>query len=522
MAVSKNTIQAKCIEKFRDKQNRIYGYRLIDLNGQTQDVTSDNLKNAIANGRIHVVNLTLSKDGRLMDTSEKQLQSKSLGKAPVIAANDYSNVAKAFVLIEKELLDMGDSYEEIVSCRTSDATGEYLDVYDMKQYYTNPEFSDCNEDKSKILDKLLYKAYLYALKNNVSMISDTLEGFETFGCYDRIESVIQYENASSINESKIYKALCIIYKYAKEHKLPKDVIEPLYRLLNKLKGTSIESINIGYNIGNIYYKYLNSELFGTISNDVFTVGNTITEYDIKEHKEYKGYNYVLHKDINKCGAPRISIAALFKNDDDNGRVRVDIKIGRYKCKTPDGGCVGIAGHILNVESFTLANDESKMEDYAKAIASKFNRLAPKLYDLADVHQSLYSNLGYEKSLEVVSLDDLNSHGRLSGKELVDLTLSRWTKIRGHRLTAKTDKVLYNSDTSFHVLYKNNISDNGNDRRLYIKYNGKELTLKVLDGGDINKVVSEKTEEVTGSIVDNSSKLAELMVRTMIAVDAWRM
>ena len=163
------------------------------------------------------------------------------------------------------------SYEEIVSCRTSDATGEYLDVYDMKQYYKNPEFSDCNEDKSKVLDKLLYKAYLYALKNNVNMISDTLEGFDTFGCYDRIESVIQYENASSINESKIYKALCIIYKYAKEHKLPKNVIEPLYRILNKLKGTGIESINIGYNIGNIYYKYLNSELFGTISNDVFVI-----------------------------------------------------------------------------------------------------------------------------------------------------------------------------------------------------------------------------------------------------------
>ena len=27
MAISKNTIQAKCIDKFRDKQNRICGYR---------------------------------------------------------------------------------------------------------------------------------------------------------------------------------------------------------------------------------------------------------------------------------------------------------------------------------------------------------------------------------------------------------------------------------------------------------------------------------------------------------------
>lgn len=28
-------IQAKCIEKFRDKQGKIYGYRLVDINGQT-------------------------------------------------------------------------------------------------------------------------------------------------------------------------------------------------------------------------------------------------------------------------------------------------------------------------------------------------------------------------------------------------------------------------------------------------------------------------------------------------------
>ena len=76
-------IQAKCIQKFRDKNNNIYGYRLIDLNGQTQDVQAKNLKQSIANGTIHVVNLTLTSDGRLVDTTEKHLQNKSLGKEPV-------------------------------------------------------------------------------------------------------------------------------------------------------------------------------------------------------------------------------------------------------------------------------------------------------------------------------------------------------------------------------------------------------------------------------------------------------
>ena len=49
-------ITAKCIQKFRDKNNNIYGYRLVDINGQTQDVQSKNLKQAIANNEVHVVN----------------------------------------------------------------------------------------------------------------------------------------------------------------------------------------------------------------------------------------------------------------------------------------------------------------------------------------------------------------------------------------------------------------------------------------------------------------------------------
>lgn len=76
-------IQAKCIQKFRDKQNKIYGYKLVDINGQTQDVKSDNLKQAIRNKQIQVVNLTLTSDGRLVDKVSDNLKSSKLGEAPV-------------------------------------------------------------------------------------------------------------------------------------------------------------------------------------------------------------------------------------------------------------------------------------------------------------------------------------------------------------------------------------------------------------------------------------------------------
>lgn len=61
-------IQAKYIQKFRDSHNRIYGYRLQDQQGNTKEVYSDQLKTAIANKQINIINLTLTADNRLIDT----------------------------------------------------------------------------------------------------------------------------------------------------------------------------------------------------------------------------------------------------------------------------------------------------------------------------------------------------------------------------------------------------------------------------------------------------------------------
>lgn len=70
-------IQAKCVEKFRDKNNHIYGYRLKDSQGNTKDVGTDQLKNAIKNGQINILNLTLTSDNRLVDTTPNKSKSVS-------------------------------------------------------------------------------------------------------------------------------------------------------------------------------------------------------------------------------------------------------------------------------------------------------------------------------------------------------------------------------------------------------------------------------------------------------------
>ena len=67
-------IAVRCIEKFRDKNNVIIGYRLQDSQGVTKDVYPDQLKVAIRNQQITVINLTLTSDNRLVDNTPDQIK----------------------------------------------------------------------------------------------------------------------------------------------------------------------------------------------------------------------------------------------------------------------------------------------------------------------------------------------------------------------------------------------------------------------------------------------------------------
>ena len=188
-------IQAKCIQKLRDNKGKIYGYRLIDINGKTQDVEPENLKKAIRNKQIHIVNLTLTSDNRLVDTTEKQLQSKVLGKAPTKpetknSNNQYHDVAKALVLLDKELLDMGDSYSEVVENRAFSA-GTRLNLCDLNDYYEKAEYKDCIDD-NEILDKILYKTYIKLLTNKPDKIENIISIWNEYDYYSTFEENIKY------------------------------------------------------------------------------------------------------------------------------------------------------------------------------------------------------------------------------------------------------------------------------------------------------------------------------------------
>ncbi len=71
-------VQVTSIKTYRDKNNKIIGYRLRDLKGQEMDITSDKLKFAIANAQLSVLNLTLTSDNRLVEKSTGSIKDLSL------------------------------------------------------------------------------------------------------------------------------------------------------------------------------------------------------------------------------------------------------------------------------------------------------------------------------------------------------------------------------------------------------------------------------------------------------------
>lgn len=100
-------IQVKCIEKFRDRHNKICAYRLQDSNNQIKDVTPHDLKNAIRNKQIDVINLTLTSDGRIIGKNPDNYLVDSKNKQnEIIRVSSQSPFIISLLGLGKEIVDM--------------------------------------------------------------------------------------------------------------------------------------------------------------------------------------------------------------------------------------------------------------------------------------------------------------------------------------------------------------------------------------------------------------------------------
>jgi hypothetical protein len=371
-----NRIQTKCIQKFRDKQNKIYGYRLIDLNGHTQDVTPENLKRAISQGKVNVVNLTLTSNGRLIDTQEKQLQSKNLGKAPKKVETNSINInalAKAFIKISVLLLDMGDSYSEVVDITCSKA-GLTEDTSDIS------EFSE--------LEALEEKAYRVLIKRKDVYINSIYESIldDNYEYYNIIRNEIYSQSAKGLNDSEVYKSICLIYKYFcnVDKNIAKGIKE---KILSDAKLNNINAAKLGEAIGSRYYKYLDPDIFGTLTNDNFTVGHVITSTEKKQFKELKPFSYMFSKNIS---GPSLAVGPTFLfRSDDSGKIVVKVKMFRKGFITES--VASVVDYIKDLRTFELDTHKSDDEN-AKIVAQYCNKIGLEIRAIARENPSLVSNL----------------------------------------------------------------------------------------------------------------------------------
>ena len=65
-------IDVICVRIYRNRENTISGYEIRDLNGNCKDISAKDLKQAIINKQINVINLKLTKDKRLILKSKKE------------------------------------------------------------------------------------------------------------------------------------------------------------------------------------------------------------------------------------------------------------------------------------------------------------------------------------------------------------------------------------------------------------------------------------------------------------------
>lgn len=229
-------------------------------------------------------------------------------------------------------------------------------------------------------------------------------GWAQDGRMDDLVYNIRYVKVDTIEAHPTYQAACVLHGYAKEHEL-NLAAGFLQMLLDRLNAIPLATVNMGYAIGEEYFRHLDPGKFGTTTNDCFTVGKLITPGDWCVTESYFGYSYVLHKDINCIGSPKVGMTAMFQPVEEEAAVRIDVKLYRSGFTSASGCCVGVVGYGDTVWTATVANDEGHGA-VAEKIADVFNHLADVIDELAEKDPSLKKLLPYGETCRIPEIAEI--------------------------------------------------------------------------------------------------------------------
>ncbi|MBO5390179.1 MAG: hypothetical protein J6A59_18955 [Lachnospiraceae bacterium] len=168
-------VQAKCVQKFRDRHGIIYGYTIEDIYGNRKDVTPDDLKNAILNKQIDIVNLKLTSDNRLINkNTDSQLNNIMTNKVEkresyieyiTKQATDIMNLINKS--IETELEFFCDHDKDVVCCGTYYTT--------LSIYFRDGRDRDDHHDMWLKVEEDKLSCYVYSPKKDIEYNHITLK-----------------------------------------------------------------------------------------------------------------------------------------------------------------------------------------------------------------------------------------------------------------------------------------------------------------------------------------------------------
>lgn len=205
-------IYAKCTEKFRDSSNKITGYMVADRYGHSKKFQSEDLKRLIKNGKLCITNLTLTSDGRLVNTQDKPLVqpqtktgSENVRVRPRPRMGVVARFAEAIVFINKEC-----KYRDMSMADLTATVCKEADVCTDINYYT------C--DTKTLFDYCQVSAFMKLMNTNPdyvkSFLYDRLTPINLETLSRRVSAYMSVRNPK--NAEEILNSIWSIEKYLEE------------------------------------------------------------------------------------------------------------------------------------------------------------------------------------------------------------------------------------------------------------------------------------------------------------------
>ena len=348
---------ATLLNKIKNSNGVTVGYKIQWYDGSIQQFDSAQMRAYLQKG-YKVAGLRLNKAGHIID--DKSVTRSDNSKT---TDSNFVKAAKILMDLDKSLLGMGDSWQEVIESRCYMAG--------IKIPY------DASDAK---YDKCAAEAY-YKIITNKHLLNSFLANWFEYGATEMFEDLLEYERVTDTTKTSIYKKLFVIYNIAKQVvKVSVPVIKQFEDCLEAIRSHKMKGMKMVYEIAHDYFRHLDKDKFGVTTNSVYTVGHILTNAEIKENPRYVNASYIAHKDINLIGSGALDFEIVFKCQGKYIYVTINAVHRRYLSKN----CLGGLDFVCELSRLNFSLKDNVEESSAR-LANQLNNDVTKIQALLAKH-----------------------------------------------------------------------------------------------------------------------------------------